>query len=115
MASNVVFNESTGTYVAKGSSDDTGNSSTSSNENFGKTAEEIKADKVKAYRESTGRPEYVSKQGESAAELKARINKDIAKRKIKEHHFELIPEIQRELDRIYRKAKEEYAKNRFSN
>lgn len=41
--------------------------------------------------------------------------KDIAKRKIKEHHFELIPEIQRELDRIYRKAKEEYAKNRFSN
>lgn len=33
--------------------------------------------------------------------------KDIAERKIKEHEFELAGEIQRELDRIYQKAKEE--------
>jgi len=35
--------------------------------------------------------------------------KDIAKRKIKEHEFELPAEIQRELDRIYQKAKEEFS------
>jgi trimethylamine--corrinoid protein Co-methyltransferase len=35
--------------------------------------------------------------------------KDIAKRKIKEHEFELTPEIQRELDRIYQKAEGELA------
>jgi trimethylamine:corrinoid methyltransferase-like protein len=34
--------------------------------------------------------------------------KDIAKRKIKEHEFELPAEIQRELDRIYQKAKKEF-------
>ncbi|MCK4420147.1 trimethylamine methyltransferase family protein [Candidatus Aerophobetes bacterium] len=35
--------------------------------------------------------------------------KDIAKRKIKEHEFELPAEIQRELNRIYQKAKEEFS------
>lgn len=34
--------------------------------------------------------------------------RDIAKRRIEEHEFELVPEIQKELNRIYQRAKEEF-------
>ncbi len=44
--------------------------------------------------------------GEKSIRARAR---DIAKRKIKEHKFELTSEVQKELNRIYQKAKEELA------
>lgn len=59
MAVNVVFNPETQTYVRAGSSDDTGN--TIKPDTFGKTAREVKAERVRRTRQIQEQPEIISK------------------------------------------------------
>ena len=65
MGSNVVYNPETGTYVVKGSTDDTTNGDTSSNPNFGLSAEEINLKSMKAQRAELGIKQVDSKAGET--------------------------------------------------
>lgn len=75
MGSNVVYNPDTGTYVVAGSSDDTTGADTSTNPDFGKSAEEYRYSRVKKYREEKGIKRVDSIEGESAEEYRTRLNK----------------------------------------
>ena len=75
MVSNVVYNEKTGTYVAKGSSDDTTNASTSTNPNYGKSAEEIKYSKEVSRRKSEGVKRVDRSPNESIEEYRTKLNR----------------------------------------